>query len=378
MKKITLLMLHLNYGGIEKQVTTLANELCKNYNVEIISLYDLLNGKSFYNLDDRISVKFIFNYGPNKREIIQSLKRFKIITLVKEVVKSLKILYTKYYGLKKIVNNINGDIVISSRIEFSKQIHRKDIITIAQEHSYIDNDKYIKKVKNSFSDIDYLVVMTNGAKEKYDLWLSNVKRKPEVVVIPNMIKGNESGQFSSLNNNQIISIGRLEPVKDIYTLILVFSVLSKKYPNLKLKIIGDGSEKNKLIDLVENNSLQDKITFTGRLNEEEIKEELLNSDIFALTSKSESFSLVLCEAMNYGVPCVAFDVDVGPREIIEDGITGFLIENRNIDLMIRKISLLLNDINLRKNMSINQMKSVQKYYSNNIINKWKYLFRNDK
>ena len=124
--------------------------------------------------------------------------------------------------------------------------------------------------------------------------------------------------------------------------------------------------------------MQDKITFTGRLNEEEIKEELLNSDIFALTSKSESFSLVLCEAMNYGVPCVAFDVDVGPREIIEDGITGFLIENRNIDLMIRKISLLLNDINLRKNMSINQMKSVQKYYSNNIINKWKYLFRNDK
>ena len=378
MKKITFLMLHLNYGGIEKQVTTLANELCKNYNVEIISLYDLLNGKSFYNLDDRINVKYVFNFGPNKSEIIQSLKKFKIITLVKELVKSIKILHTKYYGMKKIVNNINSDIVISSRIEFSKQIHRKDIITIAQEHSYIDNDKYIKKVKNSFSDIDYLVVMTNGAKEKYDLWLSNVKRKPEVVVIPNMIKENENRQFSSLNNNQIISIGRLEPVKDIYTLILVFSVLSKKYPNLKLKIIGDGSEKNKLIDLVENNSLQDKITFTGRLNEEEIKEELLNSDIFALTSKSESFSLVLCEAMNYGVPCVAFDVDVGPREIIEDGITGFLIENRNIDLMIRKISLLLNDINLRKNMSINQMKSVQKYYSNNIINKWKYLFRNDK
>lgn len=378
MKKITLLMLHLNYGGIERQVTSLANALCENYNIEIISLYDLLNGKSFYKLDDRISVKFIFNYGPNKGEIIQSLKRFKIITLLKELVKSIKILYTKYYGMKKIVNNIDSDVVISSRIEFSKQIQRKDIITIAQEHSYIDNDKYIKKVKKSFSGIDYLVVMTNGAKEKYDFWLSNVKRRPEIVVIPNMIKENKNRQSSPLNNNQIISIGRLEPVKDFYTLILVFSVLSKKYPNLKLKIVGDGSEKNKLIDLVENNSLQDKITFTGRLNEEEIKEELLKSDIFILTSKSESFSLVLCEAMNYGVPCVAFDVDVGPREIIEDGITGFLIENRNINMMIEKISLLLDDINLRKNMSINQMKSVQKYYSNNIINKWKYLFRNNK
>ena len=93
MKKITFLMLHMNYGGIERQVTNLANELCKNYNIEIISLYDLLNGKSFYNLDDRINVKYIFNYGPNKREIIQALKKFKIITLVKELVKSIKILW---------------------------------------------------------------------------------------------------------------------------------------------------------------------------------------------------------------------------------------------------------------------------------------------
>lgn len=376
MKKITFLMLHMNYGGIERQVTNLANELCKNYNIEIISLYDLLNGKSFYNLDDRINVKYIFNYGPNKREIIQALKKFKIITLVKELVKSIKILYTKFYGIKKIVNNIDSDIVISSRIEFSKQICRKDIITIAQEHSYIDTDKYIKRVKKSFSGIDYLVVMTNRAKEKYDLWLSDVKRKPKIVVIPNVIKENKDGQVSSLNNNQIISIGRLEPVKDFYTLIIVFSILSKKYPSLKLKIVGDGSERSSLFKLVANNSLQDKVFFTGKLSEDEIKDELLKSDVFVLTSKSESFSLVICEAMNYGVPCVAFDVDVGPREILEDGFTGFLIEDRNIDMMIKKISLLLDNFNLRKEMSNNEMISIKKYHLNNIISKWNSLFIN--
>lgn len=376
MKKITFLMLHMNYGGIERQVTNLANELCKNYNIEIISLYDLLNGKSFYNLDDRINVKYIFNYGPNKREIIQALKKFKIITLVKELVKSIKILYTKFYGIKKIVNNIDSDIVISSRIEFSKQICRKDIITIAQEHSYIDTDKYIKRVKKSFSGIDYLVVMTNRAKEKYDLWLSDVKRKPKIVVIPNVIKENKDGQVSSLNNNQIISIGRLEPVKDFYTLIIVFSILSKKYPSLKLKIVGDGSERSSLFKLVANNSLQDKVFFTGKLSEDEIKDELLKSDVFVLTSKSESFSLVICEAMNYGVPCVAFDVDVGPREILEDGLTGFLIEDRNIDMMIKKISLLLDNFNLRKEMSNNEMISIKKYHLNNIISKWNSLFIN--
>ena len=374
MKKITFLMLHLNYGGIEKQVTTLANELCKNYNVEIIALYDLLNGKSFYNLDDRINVKFIFNFGPNKREIIQSLKKFKIITLVKELVKSIKILYTKYNGMKKIVNNIDSDIVISSRIEFSKQIHRKDIITIAQEHSYIDNEKYKNKVKRSFNGINYLVVMTNKSKEKYDLWLKNIKNKPKVIVIPNMIKQNINAQVSSLNSNQIISIGRLEPVKDFYTLIIVFSILTKKYPNLTLKIIGDGSEKENLNEMIKECNLQDKIILTGKLGEEEINEELLKSEIFILTSKNESFSLVLCEAMNYGLPCVAFDVEVGPREIIDDGVTGFLIKDRNIDLMIEKISNLLEDEVLRNNMGKNSSDCIKKFYSNNIIKKWEKIF----
>lgn len=374
MKKITFLMLHLNYGGIEKQVTTLANELCEDYNVEIIALYDILKGKSFYKLDTKINVKYIFDYGPNKKEILQALKSFKLIKLFRELVKSVKILYTKFFGIKKIVNNLNTNILISSRIEFSKQIYRNDIITIAQEHSYIDTDNYKKKVKKSFYGINYLVVMTQKAKEKYEEWLKNTKSKPDIVVIPNMISKNKDGQVSTLNNNQLISIGRLEPVKDFYTLILVFSIISNKYPKLKLKIIGDGSERNYLNDLVAKKNLDNKIIFTGKLNEEEIKKELLKSDIFILTSKSESFSLVLCEAMNYGVPCVAFNVDVGPREIMENNITGFLIESRNIAEMANKISSLLDDKNLRYNMGQESFNSVKRFYSSNILEKWEQLF----
>ena len=112
----------------------------------------------------------------------------------------------------------------------------------------------------------------------------------------------------------------------------------------------------------------------GKLSEEEINSELLKSDIFVLTSKSESFSLVLCEAMNYGLACVAFDVDVGPREIIENSVTGFLIQDRNIELMIEKISILLDDINLLKKMSNKATISVKKYHSSNVINKWIKIF----
>lgn len=374
MKKITFLMLHLNYGGIEKQVTTLANELSKEYEVEIISLYDILSGESFYQLDDKVKVKYIFNFGPNKDKIKDALKKFKLITLIKQLCKALKILYTKYFGLGKIIKNLNTDILISSRIEFSKQIKRNDIITISQEHSFIDNEKYIKKVRKSFKHIKYLIVMTKGAKEKYDEWLKNEKIKPEVIVIPNIIKENKSGKISNLNNRQIISVGRLEDVKDFYTLILVFSVIVKKYPNYILKIIGEGSMREKLEEQIKKCNLQKNVILTGRRTENEINNELIKSDVFVLTSKSESFSLVLCEAMNFGVPCIAFDVDVGPREIIQDGKNGFLIENRNVDLMIARLDELLYNISLRRFFGSNSYNVAKNYYSENIINKWKNIF----
>ena len=377
MKKITFLMLHLNYGGIEKQVTTLANELSKEYEVEIISLYDILSGESFYQLDDKVKVKYIFNFGPNKDKIKAALKKFKLITLIKQLCKALKILYTKYFGLGKIIKNLNTDILISSRIEFSKQIKRNDIITISQEHSFIDNEKYIKKVRKSFKHIKYLIVMTKGAKEKYDEWLKNEKIKPEVIVIPNIIKENKSGKISNLNNRQIISVGRLEDVKDFYTLILVFSVIVKKYPNYILKIIGEGSMREKLEEQIKKCNLQKNVILTGRRTENEINNELIKSDVFVLTSKSESFSLVLCEAMNFGVPCIAFDVDVGPREIIQDGKNGFLIENRNVDLMIERLDELLYNISLRRFLGSNSYNVAKNYYSENIINKWKNIFGGD-
>ena len=375
MKKITFLMLHLNYGGIEKQVTTLANKLSKEYEVEIISLYDILSGESFYQLDDKVKIKYIFNFGPNKDKIKDALKKFKLITLIKQLCRALKILYTKYFGLGKIIKNLNTDILISSRIEFSKQIKRNDIITISQEHSFIDNEKYIKKVRKSFKHIKYLIVMTKGAKEKYDEWLKNEKIKPEVIVIPNIIKENESGKISNLNNRQIISVGRLEDVKDFYTLILVFSVIVKKYSNYILKIIGEGSMREKLEEQIKKCNLQKNVILTGRRTENEINNELIKSDVFVLTSKSESFSLVLCEAMNFGVPCIAFDVDVGPREIIQDGKNGFLIENRNVNLMIKKLDEILENIDKRKNMQVYARETSEKFYAKNVIEKWYNLFK---
>lgn len=374
MKKITFLLLHLNYGGLEKQVTTLANELAKSYDVEFVVLYDLLNGKSFYKLNDNIKVKFVLKYGPIKaKQLKEMLKKIKIIELFKSLAKDIKLIFTKYFGVRKIVNNMKTDVLISSRIEFSRQIKRRDILTISQEHSYVDTPSYVKKVKKSFKNIKYLVVMTDKAKENYQKWLNGNNTYTKVIKIPNAI--NSTNKKATLDSNQIISVGRLEDVKDFETLILVFSMCLAQNNNLRLEIVGDGSKKEELVNLCKSLNILDYVRFTGKLDSNQVEGEMLKSSLFLLTSKSESFSLVLVEASSLGIPCISFDIDVGPREIIKDCKNGFIIKDRNKELMKKKILEIMNSRDVRNEIGNNAKINAEKYYIENVVNEWKKILK---
>ena len=374
MKKVTFLLLHLNYGGLEKQVTTLANELSKSYDVELVVLYDLLNGKSFYELNDNINVKFVLSYGPIRiKELKEMLKKFKIIKFFKSLAKDIKLIFTKYCGVKKIVNNLKTDAVISSRIEFSKQIKRRDILTISQEHSYIETPGYIKKVKKSFKNIKYLVVMTDKARENYKKWLNGNNTYTEVIKISNAV--NSTNKKAALDSNQIISVGRLEDVKDFETLIRVFSMCLEKNNNLRLEIVGDGSKKEELINLCKNLNILDYVHFTGKLDSQQVETEMLKSSLFVLTSKSESFSLVLVEASALGIPCISFDIDVGPREIITDSENGFIIKDRNEELMKDKILEVMDNSDIRNKIGNNAKINAERYNVENVVNEWKKILK---
>lgn len=376
MKKITFLMLHLNYGGIEKQVSTLANELAKDdkrYSIQVISVYKILD-KPFYELNPNIKVKYLIDCGPNKKEIKEALKKFNIIKLFKELFKGLKIVCLKSSLMKKEIANLDTDVIVSSRIEFSKYIKRKNTLNISQEHSYIESKSYIKKVRTSFSYIDYLVVMTEGAKKKYEEWLRPLSKSPKIICVPNMIQSVDENKICNIESKSIISVGRLEKIKDFETLIDVFNKISIAYPDWKLTIVGEGNDRKNIEAKIKTYGLESKIILTGSLSEDDIVDRYMNSSIFVLASKSESFSLVLCEAMSYGIPCISFDVDMGPREIIKDNETGFLVKNNSKEEMIKKLKRLIEDENLRIEFSKKSKEQVKKFYSQNLIKTWKILF----
>ena len=143
-----------------------------------------------------------------------------------------------------------------------------------------------------------------------------------------------------------------------------------KHPDWTLDIVGDGAEREALEDYIKKNSLEDKVTLHGFQGKDRIDEILDQSSIYIMTSFTESFGIVLIEAMSHGVPCIAFDSAEGAREIITSGENGFLIKNRNKEVMIHKIEDLMKDESLRIKIGKQARKSVHKYTSDIVGEEW--------
>ena len=374
MKKITILLLHMQHGGIEKQTITFANELIKRYNVEIISVYSMKKSPA-YKVNEKVKITYLIDDAPNRNELKTAIKSKNIIRIIKEGIKSIKILYLKKHLMIKKVKNIDTDIVFSTRIEFAKLLSKycsNNIIKITQEHVNNESEKYIKKVKKSFKDIDYLALLGPGSTKNYSKWLEDNK-KIKLIEIPNILE-NIPEKSSKLEGNNLIAVGRLHPEKDFSTLIDVFNLVHKEIQNSTLTIVGGGDEYNKLQEKITKSNLKDSVEITGMVDANVVQEKMLKSDIYVMTSVSECFPMVLLEASSCGLPIIAFDVPVGPRAIIENDENGYLIQNRDINEISNKIIELLKNRDKLKELGIKSKEMSKKYLSTNIMNKWYEFF----
>ena len=367
MKKITILALHLGYGGIENAVATLANLLCTKYDVEILSVYRLYK-EPVFKLDDRIKVRYISNLKPNKKEMIYYLKKKNFNMFFKGIATSLKTGYVKYIKTAKVLKKLDTDVIITTRAlhnRLSSKFANSNIKKIAWEHNHHNNNnKYIKSIVNSCRKSDYLVNVSNELSEFYKKYLGK-----KSIYIQNCLDYVPS-KISKLDSKNIISIGRLSKEKGFDDLLKLFKKVSLKYPDWKLNIVGDGMEKNKLLNLAKELKLGDKVVFHGYQNKDYINELFQDSSIYVMTSHTESFGLVLIEAMSYGVPCISYTSAQGANEIITDGVDGFLVDNRDETDMINKISMIIDDEKLRKKLGKNGKQKSKNFTGDVVLEKW--------
>ncbi|MEG2275978.1 MAG: glycosyltransferase [Clostridia bacterium] len=371
MKKFTILALHLGVGGVEKAICSLANILSQKYDVEIISTYKILD-KPLFELNPKIKVRYLMtDLKPNVKEFKEAVKKINVINIFKEGIKSIKVLYFRKKLMIDAIKKIDTDFIISTRYMHNNLVSKyakKDIIKIAQEHNHHNgNMKYVKKVVSSCRGFNYFMPVSKELKDFYTKQFENTNIK--CAYIPHCIDCLPE-KISDLTNKQIISVGRLSAEKGYLDLIDVFNLVQNKYPDWNLKIAGDGLEKEKIQKKIKEYSLEKSVELLGFVTGNDLVNVEKQSSIYLMCSFEESFGIVLIEAESYGLPMIAFDSAQGAHEVIQNGVNGYLIENRDKEKMAECICKLIQDIELRKKLGNEGRKKSLEYTQEKISEKW--------
>lgn len=159
---------------------------------------------------------------------------------------------------------------------------------------------------------------------------------------------------------KIGSAARFFPVKDFSLFVDIARLLIGKKSNLRFVIVGDGPEREKIIKLVEKYNINKYFTFPGfKRGLSDFYEDL---DLYMNTSKHEGIPMSVLEAMAHGIPVVAPNVG-GLREMIENGVDGFLVDSRKPEEYVNICLKLIESQDLRERLSIAAREKIEIYFS---------------
>lgn len=283
-------------------------------------------------------------------------------------------------------NIIHFDIVPGARSYLPFKVLRKkftDSKFIMQFNGLIPYELYLdgsrnlmyrihwKLAEKTFNQFDCIVVKSRYMKEL----IKNKIQGPEIRVIPNGIdlkKWNTTEKIELKGEVNIAFWGILHPLKGVDNLIKAFSISNNA--NAHLYISGDGPSKKNYIELVKSLGLQEKVTFTGYLHHQKLQILANSVDFCIFPSLYEPFGNMILEAMACGKPIITLK-DGGPQDIITNGKEGYLVNTRNIKEISEKIDILLFNVELRRNMGLEALKTVKERFQIEMIcNEYKKLY----
>ena len=290
----------------------------------------------------------------NKFLIVHShlLRTDLIVSMIKQFyINSLFIISTKHGYQEKVLTNYTP---LQPKI-------KKDLIYYVTKYTLSKINKNISVSKY----ISQLFMNLNLSKEIFPVIYHGV---------------NVDNRFTEKDYNykksdiQLIIVGRLEKCKGHIYAFKAFKIITEKYPDAKLVIVGDGSMKDSLKMTREELGLTEKISFLGF--QKNPSAFICQSDVIIIPSHFESFGLVFIEAMALRVPIVAFDVPAG-NEILTNGKTALLSKKDDIELLAQNILTLLDNKEKNKYIANNAFKTFQENFTINIMIKNTVAFYNE-
>lgn len=237
-----------------------------------------------------------------------------------------------------------------------------------------DKQRKERKIKDKLIDsvrkFDKIVVMTEAEKKDWGLG-------DRVVCIPNMLISYPECLPDQTNTyHRVISVGRYAYQKGYDLLIEAWKLIQDKYSDWSLHIYG--SHDGDLGNYEQLNQTIDDFKISNIFLHQatnDVYSKYTESDFYVMSSRFESFGLVLIEAMSCGLPVVSFDCHFGPRSIVDDGETGVLVPPSEINKLAEAICFMINHKDERIRMGRNAHEVVTKYKPERIISIWRKFYQ---
>lgn len=328
---------NLNGGGAERAIINWANALSgRGHRVDLV----VAENRGVYFDEVSISGELVLldprNPGVPRRNVLFNLfTRLKTILTLRGWLSQNK---------PQIVFGALSDANVNLWLAQKISVFKPKLI-LSQHSNY---SKSLSEMKNihgtfwrlflpqAFRDADFVVAVSIGVAE--DLQQKCRMNPPQLVTLPNIVEQKKLRELAAtrmekeelkIEGSYIVCVGRLVPGKRITDVIKAFKAISDEIPDHKLVILGEGPMRLELSKLTANLDLEDRVLMAGFQNNPYTY--ISKSKLLVLASELEGFPGVLLEAMALNVPVVATDCPSGPREILDDGTLGPLVEVGDIE-----------------------------------------------
>lgn len=296
-----------------------------------------------------------------------------------------------YSTIKKILDDFQPDIIHDQTpgpvaLAVFHYAKKRDIPLVSTDHAYPDNltqqlklphiaKKPINSMMNKYfvsflKRSEYATMPTEQAVAD----LIPQKRKPFKVPVEALSNGIDLSRFAKGRANKeiyeeygipkdkpiVLYVGRVDPEKSLDVLMDAYIKAQKKVPDAHLVVVGDGTARPKLEAQIEKAGLSGQAHFLGRVIGDNLPQLYRTGTVFAITSKTETQSIVLMEAMASGLPCVA--VDAGAiHELVKTNKNGYLCQADDSDEVAKSLVKILSDKDRQEKMSEESVKRAAKH-----------------
>lgn len=357
-------------GGMERVLTDKVNWLSSRGHELIVATTDQKGRKPFFSFDPSVRIVDLeVGYEETNGEGIVRKALYFPGKLVRH-----------FFRLKSLLQKENPDVLVSMfcndvliipfirfggrkilEVHFSRykrlQYGRSGIWKMADKFlSYIDG-----KIVSRY---DRFVVLT---KEDRGYWGEN----GNICVISNF-RTFSTPQPSSLQKPIAIAVGRYMYQKGFDILIDSWALVARKHPEWHLKIIGDGPLKKELQAQIIRLGLGNCVDLCPPTSQ--IIDEYCGASMYLMTSRYEGMPMVLLEAQAAGLPVVSFTCKCGPKDVIEDGVSGFLVDEDDKETFAKRVSSLMDDPELRYRFGRAALENSESFAKEHIMKQWETLF----